>query len=81
MAAPELSEPKKIEITSEMVVAGVKRLRETLYESEESSADAVVVSEILETALSARRGARRSLLAPPLKQKNLTDSQLRLEGR
>ncbi len=53
MTHAESSFPE-IEITSEMVVAGVERLRESGDEFDQSSADAVVVLEILETALLAR---------------------------
>ena len=68
----------EIEITSEMVVVGVERLRESVGEFDQSSADAVVVLEILETALSVRPGGHNSFLAPSARRKILTDSLQRL---
>ena len=64
----------EIKITSAMVVAGVKQMRKSLDEFEQSSADALVVLEILEKALAARKGAAGSFLTPESKQKILIDS-------
>ena len=60
---------KEIEITPAMVVAGVKRMRKSLGEFEQSSADAVVVLEVLESALVARRDGTGSFLTPSSKQR------------
>jgi hypothetical protein len=49
-----------IETTPEMIAAGVRRMRESLDESQQLSADFVVVLEILESALSARAGAHQN---------------------
>jgi hypothetical protein len=67
-----------IKITASMVVAGTKRMRESLDESQQSSADAWLVLEILETALAARRGGAGNSIAEPLKLKILADSLQRL---
>ena len=64
----------EIEITSAMVVAGVERMRKSVDEFQQSSADAVVVLGILECALSVRLGGRKSFLTPSAKRKIPTDS-------
>ena len=64
----------KIEITPEMIVAGVKRLRKSLDESQQSSADAVVVFQILESALACQKGVGGNSLEPSIKQKILARS-------
>ena len=68
----------EVKITSAMVVAGVKQMRKSRDEYDQSSADAVVVLEILETALLARRDGQQNCLTQPSRQKILTDSLQRL---
>mgnify|MGYP001618083781 CR=1 FL=1 len=57
----------EIEITPAMVVAGVKRIRKSLDEAGLGSAEAVVVLEILETALLAAPNGLRDSLTPETK--------------
>ena len=70
----QASAQDEIEITSAMVVAGVKRIRKSLGESSLGSGDAVVVLEVLETALLARKGGAGSSLSPSSRQQILVDS-------
>ena len=64
----------EIEITPEMVVAGVERMRKSRDESEQSLADYSVVLGILETALLARPGEHGSSLTPSSRKQILGDS-------
>ncbi len=64
----------EVTITPAMVVAGVKRIRKSLGESSLGSGDAVVVLEVLETALLARKGGTGNSLTPSSRQQILVDS-------
>ncbi len=64
----------EIEITSEMVLAGVERMRKSLGEASLGSGDVVLVLEILESALAARRGGTGSSLTHTSRQRILADS-------
>ena len=61
-----------------MVLAGVERMRKSRDEFEQSSADGLVVLEILESALSARPSGTHNFLTKPSKRKILADISLRL---
>ena len=62
------------EITPEMVLAGLKRMRKSLDEFEQGSGDVVLVLEVLEAALSARSGEHGSCIESSKKQKILADT-------
>ncbi len=70
----QASAQDEIEITSAMVVAGVERMRKSLGEASLGSGDVVVVLEILETALLARKGGTGNSLRPSSRQRILIDS-------
>lgn len=68
----------EVEITPEMIVAGVERMRKSFGEDSLGSGDAVVVLEILDTALRARIGGNRNSLSPASRQQILSDTLQRL---
>lgn len=72
--AQESNKKEGIEITPKMVLARVKRMRESLDESEQSLEDALVVIEILESSLSVREGGTGSFLKPTERRQILSRS-------
>ena len=74
----ERGDASEIEITAEMVLAGVERMRKSFGEDSLGSGDAVVVLEILDSALCARQGGSRNSLSPASRQQILSDTLQRL---
>ncbi len=74
----EQSGTEALTITPEMVVAGVERMRKSVCESQQSSADVWVVLEILEDALAVRSVGARNFLTTESKRKILADTRQRL---
>jgi len=70
----EAKAAEEIEITPEMVLAGLTRMRKSCAESEQSSGDVLVVLEMLESALCSREGGNKSCLTPSSKNKILADT-------
>ena len=69
-----MSDVVEIEITSEMVLAGVERMRESFGEGSLGSGDAVVVLDILDISLRARKGGGRNSLSSASRQQILSDT-------